>query len=903
MLISKVNRVCERHGRLVLIIMALVIVVPFVFFWGPGSSAFRSQGGVPEDVGEMFGEPIPTDAFLFQVRAVELNTLLRSGRWVGQEPRFRSMIQEQAVRRLRLLHEAEERGIEAVSQGEVEATIKRMFAGEDGTFDADLYRNVSRNVLPRLGMNEAQFMNIVRDNIITDRLNSIAADTVRVSPLEVTHEVKRQYETFRVTQAVFRRSEYRSEAKLEPTQEEMQAYFAEHRGKLSLPDQKRVRVARVRLAEIEKGIDVSETKIAAYFEEHKEKYEEDGRELADVRGEIEGLLKNTEARAQALQKINNVVDEMKDVMSENAEIAPAEALKSAAEGAGVDTVDSGPFTPDMPIPNLGFLPLLRKRAYALTEADYLSEPVLERGQYYVACWLETIEGGVPEALNAAVERIIRRNVVDTKIEAFYTEHIAPFKTFVAAGLSPEEITSRFAEGTLNMEDFPGGAELDEAAFSDLVTTYLSPYYEPPQKKARVVTFQPAAFRDRIDPEIAEEEMRDYYNTHEDKYGEQVKVRHILLRIPRGADEAAKAEVKARLQAIRERIVSGEASFADMARQESESPAAQRNAGSLGFIKRGQMVPAFETAAFGLQKGEISSPVETRYGFHLLKVEDRKPEKEFAEVSAKIREEIKKQRARNLAAEVAANFAYKAFEAVDEAGESGLPPAEIFEDVAEKNAYRLRDSDWFRKNRPAAPFQSVAAVNKAYNLTQRQPVSEMIEGNDRYHVACFLDRKPGELPALEGNRQLRMQIKRQMEREKALTTAREKAEEAYRKIKENLDGGMTFAKAADQYEFEDVPEFTNANPPRRAPNGSIVANVATQHAAGTLIKPRDIREGATLIYVAARELPTDEEIEEHRDEVREQLLQRKRSAAIRNFHDRLAVDSNTALAEDVIEQLM
>ena len=153
MLISKVNRVCERHGRLVLIIMALVIVVPFVFFWGPGSSAFRSQGGVPEDVGEMFGEPIPTDAFLFQVRAVELNTLLRSGRWVGQEPRFRSMIQEQAVRRLRLLHEAEERGIEAVSQGEVEATIKRMFAGEDGTFDADLYRNVSRNVLPRLGIN------------------------------------------------------------------------------------------------------------------------------------------------------------------------------------------------------------------------------------------------------------------------------------------------------------------------------------------------------------------------------------------------------------------------------------------------------------------------------------------------------------------------------------------------------------------------------------------------------------------------------------------------------------------------------------------------------------------------------------------------------------------------------
>jgi peptidyl-prolyl cis-trans isomerase C len=106
--------------------------------------------------------------------------------------------------------------------------------------------------------------------------------------------------------------------------------------------------------------------------------------------------------------------------------------------------------------------------------------------------------------------------------------------------------------------------------------------------------------------------------------EEVKARHILV----DSEEKAKE--------IFEKIAHG-ADFAQMAKEFSKDPGTKDDGGSLGYFARGQMVPQFEEAAFKLSKGDISQPVQTQFGWHLVQLEDRRERKapEFAEVKDRL----------------------------------------------------------------------------------------------------------------------------------------------------------------------------------------------------------------------------------------------------------------------------
>ena len=110
--------------------------------------------------------------------------------------------------------------------------------------------------------------------------------------------------------------------------------------------------------------------------------------------------------------------------------------------------------------------------------------------------------------------------------------------------------------------------------------------------------------------------------------EQVRARHILIRTPSGEGvDAAKAEAdaRARIEQAAARIRGGEP-FEKVAREVSEDPGSKDRGGDLGFFPRGRMVPAFEEAAFALAPGALSEPVKSSYGFHLIRVEEKRPAK-------------------------------------------------------------------------------------------------------------------------------------------------------------------------------------------------------------------------------------------------------------------------------------
>lgn len=142
--------------------------------------------------------------------------------------------------------------------------------------------------------------------------------------------------------------------------------------------------------------------------------------------------------------------------------------------------------------------------------------------------------------------------------------------------------------------------------------------------------------------VTEEEAKLVFdeNPEDFKQKAQVRARHILIKVEKDADEAAKSDARKKLEAAQVKANKGE-DFAELAKTYSEGPSNSRG-GDLGFFGKGQMVQPFEEAAFALEPGKISDIVETPFGYHLIKVEEKKAARSlpFEEVKEKLMEKLK-----------------------------------------------------------------------------------------------------------------------------------------------------------------------------------------------------------------------------------------------------------------------
>ena len=145
--------------------------------------------------------------------------------------------------------------------------------------------------------------------------------------------------------------------------------------------------------------------------------------------------------------------------------------------------------------------------------------------------------------------------------------------------------------------------------------------------------------------VSDEETKSFYDKNPQLFQqpEQVKASHILIKVQADAPDDQKAEARKKIEAVQQKVKKGE-DFAALAKTHSEGPSAPRG-GDLGYFKRGQMVKPFEEAAFGLKPNETSDIVETQFGYHLIKVNDKKPAKKmtYAEVKDRLNEHLKKQK--------------------------------------------------------------------------------------------------------------------------------------------------------------------------------------------------------------------------------------------------------------------
>jgi peptidyl-prolyl cis-trans isomerase D len=136
-----------------------------------------------------------------------------------------------------------------------------------------------------------------------------------------------------------------------------------------------------------------------------------------------------------------------------------------------------------------------------------------------------------------------------------------------------------------------------------------------------VAFEPERIPDSA-VRVSDDEVRAYYDTHKKMFDRPGTAKVSVIIVPRAVSAADSAAVRAHALALRARILGGE-KFADVARAESADSVSAANGGSLGKGAKGRFVAPFETAAYALKPGEVSQPVLTQFGYHLIKVDARK----------------------------------------------------------------------------------------------------------------------------------------------------------------------------------------------------------------------------------------------------------------------------------------
>ena len=262
------------------------------------------------------------------------------------------------------------------------------------------------------------------------------------------------------------------------------------------------------------------------------------------------------------------------------------------------------------------------------------------------------------------------------------------------------------------------------------------YKTDPEIKVRYLHIKPEDFEAAVT--VTAEDIRDYYESNTEKFKEPktVQARHILIKVDQNATPEEVESARQRAENVLKLAREGK-DFAALARQYSEGPTKTKG-GDLGTFRREAMVKPFADKAFSMKAGDISDPVRTRFGWHIIKVEKINPAKtrSLDEARKDIEKTLKTERSRNLA--------YDEVESVYDATFEGRDLAEI----AQERNLKIMTTKFFTQKSPPKEIKDAARfASVAFSLPVDES-SDIQEFSDGYYLIEVVEKVPSKIPELK-----------------------------------------------------------------------------------------------------------------------------------------------------------
>lgn len=284
--------------------------------------------------------------------------------------------------------------------------------------------------------------------------------------------------------------------------------------------------------------------------------------------------------------------------------------------------------------------------------DHIAEmaPFQEQGRFSFARYQAVLRSQAPPIAPRQFEEQQRQALLLQKISALLTDgiHVTEAEVEQTYRRDNEQVAVRYV--MLTASAFEAQVSMTAEELQGHYEAHKEAYRNPEQRQIRYVTIPAQRFTQHYDPSA--QEVNDYYTLHLETFQrpEQVRARHILFKVASSAAAEQEAQARTRAEAVLASLQQGE-DFATMAQQHSEDTATAAQGGDLGYFPRGQMVAPFEEAAFSLPLGQLSDVVRTPFGWHILRVEDKREveTKPLAEVEQEIKDKMREEKARDAAA--------------------------------------------------------------------------------------------------------------------------------------------------------------------------------------------------------------------------------------------------------------
>jgi peptidyl-prolyl cis-trans isomerase D len=510
-----------------------------------------------------------------------------------------------------------------------------------------------------------------------------------------------------------------------------------------------------------------------------------------------------------------------------------------------------------------------------------ADPTFQRNGQFVgqAVYVAMLRNARPPMTPETFESDVRRRLTIQKLSAALTSWLTVSDKDVQQEFKRRNEKVKLDLIVFSADKYRPDVKVTDADLQSWFDSHKEQYRVGERRKIKYLLVDVDALRGRTP--VTSREVEKFYNDNIELYStpEQIRASHILFKTDGKNDD----EVKAKAEEVLKEAKAGK-DFAELAKKYSQDESSAKNGGDLDYFARGKMVPEFDQVAFSLEPGQISDLVKTQFGYHIIKVTDKKPAttKSLDEVRPQITEQLSFEKAQTRAADLASQL------------EKEISKPADLDKAAQKEGLKVQESGYFTRDEPILGLgPAPAASAEAFQLDAGQ-VSGALQTSRGYAFITVTGTEPPHTPKFD---EVKEKVREDVTREKAREIAREKAAA----VEASLKNAPDFAKAAKAagVEVKSSELLPRESPWPEVGVSSKIDDVAFNAPTGVVLPPVDTDNAVVVMRVAEHRAPDEAEFAAQKAQLQDEMLRERRN----NFFSAFMVKAKQRMKIEVNRENM